>query len=78
MGTNKLAPSSSATSQIAAEWRDSLFDLPVVSEESCRLMEQPAPTLRQQIAHAQMLIRWRNVQGLGPAHPPRQDERFSF
>ena len=51
--------------------------LPEVSEESIRLMEgRPPPTFAEQIAHARMLLAWRN--GRPADHPPRQRERFEM
>jgi hypothetical protein len=51
------------------------FDLPEVSAESTRLMEdRPPPSFSEQMAHAQMLLAWRN--GRPVDHPPRQDEPF--
>ncbi|MBI4028184.1 MAG: hypothetical protein HY360_24580 [Verrucomicrobia bacterium] len=52
-----------------------LFELPEVPDDD-RETPGPAPSWRQQIAHAQMLITWRKAQRLPPDHPPRNPERF--
>ena len=36
----------------------------------------PEPTFEEQMAHAQMLLAWRN--GRPADHPPRQTERFEM
>lgn len=41
-----------------------LLSFPDFSEETCRLMESSAPSFEQQLAHAEMLLRWRLLQGL--------------
>lgn len=68
---SKPDPSSSDTSK-----DEPRLNLPEFCEESLRLMETPPPTLAEQIAHAQMLIRWRREQGLPPDDPPRNPEPF--
>ena len=54
---------------------DLLFDLPNVPADF-RDEAAPAPSFREQLAHAQMLLSWRKIQGLKSWHPPRNEERF--
>lgn len=50
---------------------------PKVSPASVRLMEdRPPPSFAEQIAHARMLLAWKN--GRPVEHPPRQSERFEM
>ncbi len=39
-------------------------------------LPHPEPTFDEQIAHARMLLAWRN--GRPADHPPRQNERFEM
>jgi len=52
-----------------------LFDLnlPEIAEGP---LDHPEPTFDEQIAHAKMLLAWRN--GRPTDHPPRQNERFEM
>ncbi len=50
---------------------------PEVSPASVRLMEdRPPPSFAEQIAHARMLLAWKN--GKPASHPPRQSARFEM
>jgi hypothetical protein len=51
------------------------FDLPAVPSDF-RDEAGPSPTFHQQLAHTQMLLSWRKIQGLKSWHPPRNEERF--
>ena len=55
-----------------------LLDLPAFSEETCRLMESPAPTFQQQLAHAAMLLRWQQARGLQADRMDGNPRRFSL
>ena len=58
-----------------AEKPEGGLELPKVSDDSCEI-RRPAPTWRQQISHAQMLIAWRKAQRLPLEHSPRNSENF--
>jgi len=54
-----------------------LFDLnlPEIAEGEGPI-DHPEPTFDEQIAHAKMLLAWRD--GRTADHPPRQNERFEM
>ena len=54
---------------------DPLFDLPDFPPD-LRAVSVAAPTFREQMTHAQMLLSWQRKQGLNPTHPPRNEQRF--
>ena len=80
MQMKKPEPSLTITSKKSAEPLDDnlVLDLPVMSDEACRLMEHEAPSFEQQMAHAAMLRRWRMMQSLPIPHPPRNPDRFTL
>jgi hypothetical protein len=54
---------------------DPLFDLPSLPDDFAQETEL-APSFREQMAHAQLLLSWRRTQGLETPHPPRNEEKF--
>ncbi len=54
---------------------DHLFELPSLPPELADA-RTPPPTFEEQLAHAQLLLSWRETQGLESPHPPRNAERF--
>ena len=65
---------SKPTCKIADESGE-LFELPEAPDDH-RETPGPAPSWRQQISHAQMLLAWRKAQRLAQDDPPRNPERF--
>jgi len=72
-----MKPEASSPHTSAEEEISSDLGFPEVSQASTRLMEdRPPPSFAQQIAHAKMLLAWKN--GRPADHPPRQIERFEM
>jgi len=71
MKPDNSSPCTSAEEKISDD-----LELPEVSKDSAHLIDsRPPPTFAEQIAHARMLLKWKN----GAAdHPPRQHERFEM
>lgn len=55
-----------------------LLSFPDFSEQTCRLMESPAPSFEQQLAHAAMLLRWKAARGLPDDRVPGNPEPFEL
>ncbi len=59
-----MKPVSSSKPSLKVDDDTAVLRFPDFSEETCRLMGSPAPSFEQQIAHATMLLRWRQAQGI--------------
>ena len=72
-----MKPDDSSTCTSFKEDTHTGLGFPEVSMASMRLMdERPPPSFAEQIAHARMLLAWK--QGRLENHPPRQDEPFEM